>query len=280
MKNVYLILLTALLTLGAFSTQAQKTKARFYTNKGNFDAMLYDSLAPITAGNFIKLINKKFYDGIIFHRVAKGFVIQGGDPTGTGSGGPGYSIQDEFHDSLSNVVKTLSMANSGPNTGGSQFFINLVNNTFLDHNKAPFTSKHPVFGIVSDNFNIVLDIANVPVNGAKRPITDVVMDSVRIIKNTTSVNNLLVTQKSFSVFPNPFTSETYVSIPSELAKEVQLMVYSPLGNIVFEKTIALNQGRNMISLQELYNQKLASGIYHVVLKDGTRLSQQKMSIIH
>src|SRR3989344_6498005 len=94
---------------------------------------------PITAGNFKSLVEKKFYDGVIFHRVIDGFMIQGGDPTGTGTGGPGYNIKDEFGKANRNNRGTISMANSGPNTGGSQFFINLVNNNFLDN-------KHPVFG--------------------------------------------------------------------------------------------------------------------------------------
>src|SRR3989344_6668910 len=90
---------------------------------------------PITAGNFKSLVEKKFYDGVIFHRVIPGFMIQGGDPTGTGTGGPGYNIKDEFGAS-NNLRGTIAMANAGPNTGGSQFFINTADNTFLD-------GKHP-----------------------------------------------------------------------------------------------------------------------------------------
>src|SRR3989338_7212737 len=89
---------------------------------------------PITAGNFKSLVEKKFYDGVIFHRVIPGFMIQGGDPKGTGTGGPGYTIKDEFTKTAldKNNRGTISMANAGPNTGGSQFFINLVDNNFLD----------------------------------------------------------------------------------------------------------------------------------------------------
>ena len=106
------------------------SKVQFYTSQGNFVVQLEDRLAPITSSNFLKLVNQKFYDGIIFHRVMQGFIVQGGDPTGTGTGGPGYSIQDEFHEDLSNVEKTISMANSGPNSGGSQFFFNMTTMIF------------------------------------------------------------------------------------------------------------------------------------------------------
>ena len=157
------------------------SEVRFYTNKGDFVVELEDKLAPITSSNFLKLVNEKFYNGIIFHRVLQNFIIQGGDPTGTGSGGPGYSIQDEFHEDLSNIEKTISMANSGPNTGGSQFFFNMKDNTFLDYNESPSTSKHAVFGKVISGYSIVQTISNVSVNSQDRPITDVVIDSIRKI---------------------------------------------------------------------------------------------------
>ena len=157
------------------------SEVRFYTNKGDFVVELEDKLAPITSSNFLKLVNEKFYDGIIFHRVLQNFIIQGGDPTGTGSGGPGYSIQDEFHEDLSNIEKTISMAKSGPNTGGSQFFFNMKDNTFLNYNESPTTSKHAVFGKVISGYSIVQTISNVSVNSQDRPLTDVVIDSIRKI---------------------------------------------------------------------------------------------------
>jgi peptidylprolyl isomerase len=100
---------------------------------GNITIQLYDDM-PITTGNFKNLTEKGYYDGIIFHRVIDGFMIQGGDPTSTGSGGPGYAIKDEFTDHNRNDRGTIAMANAGPNTGGSQFFINLANNNYLDDN--------------------------------------------------------------------------------------------------------------------------------------------------
>ena len=114
-------------------------KALLETNMGNIEIELFEKDMPVTAGNFRKLVEKGFYNGVIFHRVIKDFMIQGGDPTGTGMGGPGYSIKDEFSKNNRNDRGTISMANAGPNTGGSQFFINLVNNNYLDR-------KHPVFG--------------------------------------------------------------------------------------------------------------------------------------
>ncbi|MBO7205339.1 MAG: peptidylprolyl isomerase [Candidatus Methanomethylophilaceae archaeon] len=101
------------------------------TNMGDIDIKMYDDM-PITAGNFVKLVKEGFYDGLTFHRVIADFMIQGGCPNGTGTGGPGYTIKDEFVKGHSNKRGTISMANAGPNTGGSQFFINLVDNNYLD----------------------------------------------------------------------------------------------------------------------------------------------------
>lgn len=135
------------------------------TNKGDIVIELAKDM-PITAGNFEKLVSEGFYDGIIFHRVIEGFMIQGGDPTGTGMGGPGYKIKDEFTANNRNDKGTISMANAGPNTGGSQFFINLVNNNFLD-------TKHPVFGKVIEGMDVVDEIAKVETDGNDRPLEEV-----------------------------------------------------------------------------------------------------------
>jgi peptidylprolyl isomerase len=124
---------------------------------------------PVTAGNFEMLVEKGYYNGVIFHRVIDGFMIQGGDPTGTGSGGPGYTIKDEFATNNRNDRGTISMANAGPNTIGSQFFINLVNNNYLD-------KKHPVFGKVVAGMDVVDTIAKVQTNGqagGNRPLQNV-----------------------------------------------------------------------------------------------------------
>jgi peptidylprolyl isomerase len=159
------------------------------TNKGTIEIELFENQMPITAGNFKKLIQEGFYDGVKFHRVIEGFMIQSGDPiTKTnetlryGTGGPGYSIPDEHikSDLLTNVRGTISMANSGPNSGGSQFFINLVDNTNLDFDKAPLTSKHPVFGRVVAGMNVVDAIGSVETNMTNLPLEEIVIESATI----------------------------------------------------------------------------------------------------
>ena len=169
---IFIILLT--------SNTGKMTKIKLETNKGNIVIELYSDM-PITAGNFEKLVKEGYYDGVIFHRVIPDFMIQGGDPTGTGSGGPGYTIQDEFVSGHSNVRGTISMANAGPNTGGSQFFINLVDNTFLDYDKQPLTSKHPTFGKVVEGMDIVDAISKIPTDSADRPLEEVVILKASVI---------------------------------------------------------------------------------------------------
>jgi peptidylprolyl isomerase len=143
---------------------SQKT-VRLETNMGNITIALSPDM-PVTAGNFESLVKKGYYDGVIFHRVIDGFMIQGGDPTGTGRGGPGYSIEDEFTSHNRNNRGTIAMANAGPNTGGSQFFINLVDNNFLD-------SMHPVFGTVTGGMDVVDAIGKVRTGAGDRPVQNV-----------------------------------------------------------------------------------------------------------
>ncbi len=143
------------------------------TNKGDIVIELFNETMPITANNFLRLVEDGFYDGVIFHRVIPGFMIQGGDPTGTGTGGPGYSIPDEFTDGNRNDRGTLSMANSGPDSGGSQFFINLVDNDFLD-------AKHPVFGRVTEGMAIVDEIAKAETNQNDKPLEDIVIEKTEV----------------------------------------------------------------------------------------------------
>ena len=176
------IILILILIFSSFNSKSQ-TQVDFYTNYGDFRVELYDSIVPITTSNFINLVSTNFYDGALFHRVIKNFMIQGGDVSP-----PPPPIPDEFDSTLSNIQKTISMANSGPNTGTCQFFINLVDNTYLDFDKPPFTSKHPVFGITISGFNIVEDIGDVQTNFNDVPYIDVIMDSVRIVGNQSSTN--------------------------------------------------------------------------------------------
>jgi cyclophilin family peptidyl-prolyl cis-trans isomerase len=148
--------------------------AHVQTNHGPFSIELFEDKAPITTKNFVDLAEKGFYDGVVFHRVISGFMIQGGDPTGTGRGGPGYTIPDEFHPELRHTGEgILSMANAGPNTGGSQFFITLDNTSWLD-------GKHAVFGKVVEGMEVVRSIGSTPTGPGDRPVEEVVMESVRI----------------------------------------------------------------------------------------------------
>lgn len=150
--------------------------ARFETNHGQFDVELFEDRAPVTTGNFIDLIEKEFYDGVIFHRVIDGFMIQGGDPTGTGRGGPGYTIDDEFHPELSHTGEgILSMANAGPNSGGSQFFICLAATPWLD-------GKHAIFGNVVAGMEVVRAIGSTPTGPGDQPLEEVKMSQVRLVE--------------------------------------------------------------------------------------------------
>jgi len=156
-------------------TNNKSARVTLETTEGSIVIELYDKM-PVTVGNFKSLVEKGFYDGVIFHRVIDEFMIQGGDPTGTGMGGPGYEIKDEFTKTNldENNRGTIAMANSGPNTGGSQFFINLVDNNFLD-------GKHPVFGKVIEGMDVVDKIGKTPTGAKDRPLKE-----VKIIKATVS----------------------------------------------------------------------------------------------
>ena len=163
--------------------------AEFVTSEGNFTVLLYDKEAPNTVANFVGLAegtkewtdprsNKKvkqpYYDGVIFHRVIDGFMIQGGDPLGQGIGGPGYSFADEFHPKLRHAkAGILSMANRGPNTNGGQFFITLGPTPHLD-------DRHSVFGEVVDGMDVVHKIGSTAVGKNDRPLKDIVIQTIKI----------------------------------------------------------------------------------------------------
>ena len=191
-KLFYTILLIALIAIVIFYKQGitgnivnnmesttnniESTQVKLTTNYGDIIIELYEEM-PITAGNFKDLVESKTYDGVIFHRIINGFMIQGGDPTGTGMGDPNIpNIKDEFTntDLDKNNKGTISMANAGPNTGSSQFFINLADNNFLD-------GKHPVFGNVIDGMDIVDKIAKVQTDSRDKPIKEVKIISAKII---------------------------------------------------------------------------------------------------
>lgn len=185
-KTAILIILAVVIILGIIyvpkmsQMDTSPKKVKLETTMGDIIIELYDNM-PITAGNFEKLVSEGFYDGVIFHRIIPNFMIQGGDPTGTGTGGPGYKIEDEFVQGSSNLKYTISMANSGPNSGGSQFFINLADNTFLDWDDTRTPSKHPVFGRVVQGMDVVDAMGSVPTGPGDRPITEVKINKATII---------------------------------------------------------------------------------------------------
>ena len=146
--------------------------ATIHTSEGDIEVDLYGADAPQTVNNFVFLANDGFYDGVIFHRTIPGFMIQGGDPTGTGTGGPGYRFRDEFHSKTSYKRGTLAMANSGPNTNGSQFFI--------CHADAGLPNAYTIFGEVTSGMDIVDAIAGKPTGGQDRPHDPVTIDSIDI----------------------------------------------------------------------------------------------------
>ncbi|OYT29604.1 peptidylprolyl isomerase [Thermoplasmatales archaeon ex4572_165] len=149
-------------------------KVDFKTNMGEFTIELFNDKAPITTGNFMKLVNDGFYNGLIFHRVIPKFMVQCGCPHGTGRGGPGYNIKDEFHPDLKHNEKgILSMANAGPNTGGSQFFITVAETPWLDNH-------HAIFGKVIQGYEVVEKISLVKVDRNDKPANDIILQSVTI----------------------------------------------------------------------------------------------------
>jgi len=177
MRSIFQLAAVVLVLLAAGclapKEEAAAGKVLLKTSMGDITIQLYDDM-PKTAGNFRDLVEKGFYDGVIFHRVIDGFMIQGGDPTGTGSGGPGYTIDDEFAESNRNFRGTISMANAGPNTGGSQFFINLVDNNFLD-------KAHPAFGKVVEGMEVVDAMGKVRTGPMDRPVKEVKIESAKVV---------------------------------------------------------------------------------------------------
>ena len=158
---------------------ANETYAAFDTTEGKFKIKLFADKAPKTVENFVSLAEgtktgKPFYDGTIFHRVIPDFMIQGGDPEGTGRGGPGYRFADEFHPELKHSKPgLLSMANAGPNTNGSQFFVTVAPTPWLDN-------RHSIFGEVVEGYDVVEKISRVPRGASDRPNKEVKVLSVKI----------------------------------------------------------------------------------------------------
>jgi cyclophilin family peptidyl-prolyl cis-trans isomerase len=149
--------------------------AKLATNAGDITIEFAAADAPQTVNNFVFLARDGFYDGVIFHRVIDGFMIQGGDPTGTGTGGPGYRFRDEVHSTTKYDRGTVAMANSGPNTNGSQFFI--------CHKDAGLPNAYTIFGKVTDGMDIADAIATAPTGAQDRPVDPVTIDSIEITES-------------------------------------------------------------------------------------------------
>lgn len=156
-------------------TKKETVQVKIETTEGNIEVELFSKEVPKMVNNFVALTNKGFYNGIIFHRVIPGFMIQTGDPTGTGTGGPGYKFADEFSPNLKHDQEgILSMANSGPNTNGSQFFITEAPTPWLDR-------KHSVFGKVTKGMDVVHKIANSKRDSGDKPLTKIEMKKVSVL---------------------------------------------------------------------------------------------------
>jgi len=149
------------------------TTATIHTNHGAIELELYDEDAPKTVENFVSLARDGFYDGVVFHRVIPDFMVQGGDPTGTGSGGPGYQFEDEFNEHP--VARgALAMANAGPDTNGSQFFV-------VTADACPWLDgKHTVFGRVTAGMDVVDRISELPRDGSDKPLEPATMERVEV----------------------------------------------------------------------------------------------------
>jgi cyclophilin family peptidyl-prolyl cis-trans isomerase len=223
--------------------------AMVYTNKGLIKLGLEYIRTPMTVANFVALAEGKmpnkhkplgnpFYDGLKFHRIVENFMIQTGDPLGNGTGNPGYMFADEFHEELSHDGPgILSMANSGKNTNGSQFFINLVTNS-------PLNNKHTVFGMVTENFSVVQAIGLVPTNASDKPLTDVVIDSIRITNLYSNVVGNVGSALQTKVSPNPCRGVATVTLP-QVATTVTIT--NMAGETVYETT---GTGRQTVDLRE------------------------------
>lgn len=257
LKTILLVL-----TIGSacFSKAKAQSEAIFFTSMGTVTIALTDSLTPVTVDSFMARVAEKFYDGVLFHRVIDGFMIQGGDPTGTGTGGPGYTIPDEFHPSLKNVAGALAMANIGtPNTGGCQFFINLVSNTHLNN-------KHTVFGKVTNNFSVVQAIGKVATDSNDRPLMDVVIDSIRITKFPSGIMHISGNIQA-PVYPNPSHGLFNIDLPGMLTK---VEIVNMHGQVVYHTETV---GNLKVDLQNL-----STGLYILRVANTMGKSETKLLI--
>ncbi len=253
------------------------------TSKGDIIVRLEQDKTPLTVANFVSLAegnnpfvseefkDKKYYDGLTFHRVMKEFMIQGGDPTGTGSGNPGYKFIDEFNDSLIHDKKgILSMANSGPTTNGSQFFIT--------HKATPWlNNKHSVFGEVVEGMDVVDSIANVPVAAGSKPVEPVTMKTVEIIRNGKEARKFDAVEVMTKYFDNE--EERLAAIEKEKAEKLAAVTkmkseFAATLETQQEKANGLPSGLKVLVLEEGTGEKPKIGqqvnvMYAGYLMDGT-----------
>lgn len=252
-------ILSAVMACGLFFTASAQTEVSFYTGMGSFKVELTDELTPVTVDSFIARVSEGFYDGLTFHRVIDGFMIQGGDPSGNGTGGPGYTIPDEFDPTLKNVPKALAMANKGANTGGCQFFINLVTNSHLNN-------KHTVFGMVTTDFTVVQNIGKVATDANDKPITPVVIDSIRVTKFAASVKTLSGNIGA-AIYPNPAREQFTIDLPKT---ETLVEVVNIQGQLVYTA-----HAKNKLTVQ---SEDLAPGLYVVRVSNNTGKAELKLIV--
>lgn len=261
MNNCYKICLFALCLMGIYKAGAQ-TELTYYTSMGNFKVMLTDTLTPITVDSFKARVSRKFYDGLLFHRVIDNFVIQGGDPLGNGTGGPGYATPDEYHPSLKNVAGSLAMANSGANTNGSQYYVNLVNNASLNN-------RYTVFGMVTTGFSVVQAIGQVPTNPSNnKPVTNVYTDSIRITQQPgPTLIPAINTAGGANLYPNPCRGAFTISLP---ALETKVEVINTQGQVIYH-----NSARGFLRI-DLGSQP--AGLYLVRLTNAAGSIQSRLMV--
>lgn len=288
MKKVYLLFLAASITLSSCKTSkypdlADGLYADIQTTHGDIVVKLEYDKTPITVANFISLAEgtstfvsddykgKKYYDGLIFHRVMKGFMIQGGDPMGSGAGGPGYKFMDEFNDSLIHDKKgILSMANPGPDANGSQFFITHAPTSWLNN-------RHSIFGEVVKGIAVVDSIANVKVAAGNRPVTEVKMNTIEIIRNGKAAKQFDAVAVMTEYFDNE--GERLAAIEKEKAEKaaMQEKVKSDfVASLADQKAKAkeLPSGLKILSILDSKGEKPRIGstvpvMYAGYLEDGT-----------
>lgn len=272
LRNVFKFALLAII-LNFTSCKAQYPElgegiyAEFITNKGVMVAKLEIEKIPVTVANFVSLAEgtntmvdsayrgKKFYNGLIFHRIMNGFMIQGGDPKGTGLGGPGYTFKDEFHPDLKHdKAGILSMANSGPNTNGSQFFITEIPKPHLDN-------VHSVFGELVIGLNIQDSISNVKVDKRNKPIKDVVIEELNIIRKGKAAKKF----KANAIFVNHFAEEE--RLKKEKAEKAESII---------------NASKEKFNNQEAKAVLLESGLKYFISKKGTgeKLPKDAEALVH